>query len=368
VPRAAVWQPVPATWRSLCAALLVWAVQRISAVGLQRPALLQAPTDRHLPPDTRALQVLCNALLPVRGGEVSETAYVAAAASFWEAQMAVVAATGVRHGSALQAADSTPLRLQLVAADVACLLETFARQQSFSRECHGGGRLSNARLLPCLLQLGLYYNQQCMVSELEGVRAPLLAAAPAAGDGRPPGAAAAGGAAYHLALALLVLSPQEWRARRCALLEVVLQQAAAGQGPTAAGQTAQQQQAAASCLQLAGLSDAELHQQLGVALRLFGLVDWLQRELKGPADKAPAEGWVRRLDGWLRDLGQVWAAGQQLVAQLQELEEACDLQECVDVMGLLGEVLGHKGGCSNVAEFVRAALREGAAAAAGAGR
>jgi E3 ubiquitin-protein ligase UBR4 len=289
--------------------------------------------------------VLCNSLLPVRGPQVSETAFVAAAAAFWSQQMAALAAAAGRRTSPLQALDSTPLRLQLVAGDVACLLDTFARGRSFSQESHGGGRLSNSRLLPCLLQLGAYYAGQCLPGEVQGMRALLLEAA------QPPGPAPGGGVAYRLALALLLLSPQEWRRQRCLLLEAALQQEA--------GRLPGVQSPAEGCARLAAQPETELLQQLGPALRLFGLADWLQVELKGAPERAQGEEWRGRLEGQLRDLGRVWALGEAFVGQLGELEGASDLQEAVDVMGLLGEVLGHKGGVSCVAEFVRAALREG---------
>jgi E3 ubiquitin-protein ligase UBR4 len=295
--------------------------------------------------------VLCNSLLPLRGLHASETAYVAAAAAFWDQQMAAAAAAAGRRSSALQALDSTPLRLQLAAGDVACLLEAFAHGRSFSLESHGGGRLSNSRLLPCLVQLGLYYSQQCSPAELQALRAQLLEGAAAA-----PGAAGGGGVAYRLGLALLLLSPQEWRGQRCLLLEAALQQEAGavpGAGALAAG-----------CARLAAAPERELLQQLGPALRLFGLADWLQVELKGAPERSKGEEWRGRLEQQVQDLARVWALGEALVGQLGELEGAADLQEAVDVMGLLGEVLGHKGGVSCVAEFVRAALREGATAGA----
>ena len=42
----------------------------------------------------------------------------------------------------------------MVAADLACLLQRFALRQSFSADAGGGGRASNARLAPGLVQLG----------------------------------------------------------------------------------------------------------------------------------------------------------------------------------------------------------------------
>ena len=59
----------------------------------------------------------------------------------------------------------------VVATDVACLLRRFALQQSFSADTGGGGRDSNARLLPALLQLG----RHLLASASADAAAPLAA-------------------------------------------------------------------------------------------------------------------------------------------------------------------------------------------------
>lgn len=65
-----------------------------------------------------------------------------------------------------RAADGPSMRLSLVASDLACVLHRFAFQQSFSEDAGGGGRASNAYLLPALMQLGTYFAAHCTPAEL----------------------------------------------------------------------------------------------------------------------------------------------------------------------------------------------------------
>ena len=80
----------------------------------------------HSPCSATCPQVLCNNLLPIRAPGVPETAYVAAAASFWEQLLMAPGASAARRASTLKALDSTPLRLSLAAADAAALLRRCA--------------------------------------------------------------------------------------------------------------------------------------------------------------------------------------------------------------------------------------------------
>ena len=73
-------------------------------------------------------------------------------------------------------------KVAVVAADVASLLRRFALQQSFSADTGGGGRDSNARLLPALLQLG----RHLLYSASADAAAPLAAAVAELAAGNSP--------------------------------------------------------------------------------------------------------------------------------------------------------------------------------------
>lgn len=54
-----------------------------------------------------------------------------------------------------------------IAGSMACLLQRLAYGESLSLESRGGGRQSNARLLPYLFQLGQYFAGFCSDSDLQ---------------------------------------------------------------------------------------------------------------------------------------------------------------------------------------------------------
>lgn len=68
---------------------------------------------------------------------------------------------------AVNSASDVGVRVASMATDAAALLRRFAWRLSFSDDAHGGGRDSNARLLPYLLQMGRYLVEASTSSELQ---------------------------------------------------------------------------------------------------------------------------------------------------------------------------------------------------------
>jgi E3 ubiquitin-protein ligase UBR4 len=95
----------------------------------------------------RNSETLCNNLLPVFAGRVGEPSFARAAGAWWENVAAAVGKT-----------EPASARLRLALADVAMLLGRFATgaNGSFSADCHGGGRESNMRVVPFVLQLAAH--------------------------------------------------------------------------------------------------------------------------------------------------------------------------------------------------------------------
>lgn len=319
--------------------------------------------------------VLCNSLLPLAAGK-AETAYAAAVTTFWQQQLAApssreaaaaaggsgggggsgsdggavvnVAVSLSRRSAALREADTSLLRVSLVAADLATLLWRFTAQLSFSEEARGGGRASNARLLFVLMQLGRYYVVEAPTADLQRVQKLMAAATGAAAalgleavsgagaatpaisiGGRGSGAASNTAAAatscstddlaelaehtpFVLALSLLYLGPSEWMAARRSMLTLavragvsrVLQQAAAeasvssgsssshrrSSSGTAAAASATAAAAASAATSAASLSDEALYAAAAPMLRLFGFVDWLHQWAKPSVGLSAAGG------------------------------------------------------------------------------
>ena len=95
----------------------------------------------------RNSETLCNNLLPVFAGRVGDASFARAAGAWWENVAAAVGKT-----------EPASARLRLALADVAMLLGRFATgaNGSFSADCHGGGRESNMRVVPFVLQLAAH--------------------------------------------------------------------------------------------------------------------------------------------------------------------------------------------------------------------
>jgi E3 ubiquitin-protein ligase UBR4 len=388
--------------------------------------------------------VLCNSLLPLAapaGGKV-ETAYAAAVTSFWQQQLSApsareaaaaagssggtgggsgggsgadaaavaVAVSLSRRSSALREADSSLLRVSLVAADLATLLWRFSAQLSFSEEARGGGRASNARLLFALLQLGRYYVVEAPTSELRqahkllatagGAAAALGLEAAAAAAVTVPGAGAGGGgssaagsstaaaacsaddlselsshAPFVLALSLLCMGPAEWMAARRSML-VLAARAGAGRaqqpqgagGDSTGGSSHRRSSSGASpaaaaagaAAASAALSDEALYTAAAPMLRLFGFVDWLHQWGKpavgsgsGSGGSSGSGGWGGAMAQQLADLTGCAQAAGELLEVADEAEEAFGLQDLLDGFGCLGVALGPKS--ATVEEFLRVA-------------
>jgi len=389
--------------------------------------------------------VLCNSLLPLTApaGGKAETAYAAAVTTFWQQQLsapssreaaaaaggsgggggsdggtaAVVSVSLSRRSSALREADSSLLRVSLVAADLATLLWRFAAQLSFSEEARGGGRASNARLLFALLQLGRYYMVEAPKTDLRDAQQLLAAATGAAAafglEAAPAAAAAAGGsdagkaaerkkgaaavgpggsaaqelaeatshAPFVLALSLLYMGPTEWMAVRRSMLALAarygvsraLGQAAAAAATDGTGSSSSSHRrsssgtagaaaaAASGAASITAMSDAELYKAAAPMLRLFGYVDWLHQWAKPAVGLAAASsstgssgsagGWGAAMAQQLLDLRGCSEAAAELCDLVAEAEDALGLQDLLDVLGLLGVVLGPRS--SSCEEFVR---------------
>ena len=95
----------------------------------------------------RNSETLCNNLLPVFAGRVGDASFARAAGAWWENVAAAVGKT-----------EPASARLRLALADVSMLLGRFATgaNGSFSADCHGGGRESNMRVVPFVLQLAAH--------------------------------------------------------------------------------------------------------------------------------------------------------------------------------------------------------------------
>ncbi|CAB4274694.1 unnamed protein product [Prunus armeniaca] len=89
---------------------------------------------------------LCNSLFPVRGPSVPLAQYIRYVDQYWD------------NLNALGRADAS--RLRLLTYDIVLMLARFATGASFSAESRGGGRESNSRFLPFMIQMARHLLDQ----------------------------------------------------------------------------------------------------------------------------------------------------------------------------------------------------------------
>ncbi|CAI5468995.1 unnamed protein product, partial [Closterium sp. Yama58-4] len=104
---------------------------------------------------------LCNALFPLRGPQVSPAVYARGLDTWWES----VSSLGHVDGS----------RFLVLLRDLRTLIARFVLAASFSTDCHGGGRESNARFLPFQLHMLLHLSSSASSSQRHSLDSSLSA-------------------------------------------------------------------------------------------------------------------------------------------------------------------------------------------------
>ena len=175
---------------------------------------LKQPKEEWEGATLRNSQTKCNNLMPIYGASVSEEAYAMCVEQWW-ANMA--------HIGRVDAP-----RCRLVVHDIKLLLLRFALEESFSTYSKGGGRESNLKMLPYLVQMATFLfdassmqrraHQQALSTYVTALAEGTVPTTPAAA------AAASAGAGfdtpvYMLVSSLLLHSLAEWKLHRVAMLK-----------------------------------------------------------------------------------------------------------------------------------------------------
>ena len=293
-------------------------------------------------------ETLCNNLLPVWGPGITSAAFDRAADAFWEN----VNAVGRLGGSRARAA----------AHDVASLLHRFATGASFSEDSHGGGRESNAPLVPLLVALAnrWYDRDPSERAALSRSVQSFVEAAPRSAGGKVPRLAAEQSAPFALAASVLVWSLDEWlQHRRRMLVRAV-----------AHGWAEHVMNDAHAPLTGAPSDATVVFEACHPMLNFFGLVDHLHRALKprsasacrllalGGAESgsssSPEDKWQDVLRRRLEDPAALVESAQEMIQWVEDIETSEDAQEAFDVMEVLSDVLSE--GCDSADAFVLACV------------
>lgn len=274
------------------------------------------------------------------------------------------------------------------------MLARFATGASFSAESRGGGRESNSRFLPFMIQMARHLLDQGSPSQrpsmAKAVSAYLSSSTTDSRPSTPSGTQASMGTEetvqFMMVNSLLSESYESWLQHRCAFLQRGIYHAymqhthgrSAARGsstsaaivPTEPGSTSRSPS-----------TDTESADELLPIVRPMlvytGLIEQLQLFLKvkksepvaslraggtsavseGEEESGSLEGWEVLMNERLLNVKEMVGFSKELLTWLDDMNSARDLQEAFDIIGVLADVLS--GGMTLCEDFVHAAINAG---------
>lgn len=309
-------------------------------------------------------ETLCNALFPVRGPAVPLAQYVRFVDQYWD------------NLSALGRADGS--RLRLLMYDIVLMLARFATGASFSADSKGGGKESNSKFLPFMIQMARHLLDQGSASQHRSMSRAISSYLSSSSDSRSPSSAppqpSSGGneetVQFMMVSSLLSESYESWLQHRHAFLQRGIYHAYMQHSHS-------RSTSRGSATQEAGNTSGneDLLPIIQPMLVYTGLIEQLQQFFKPRKSSAvtPAgEGTSRQsegdeeggLEGWevimkekLLNVSEMVGFSKELLSWLDDMCSAGDLQEAFDVIGALADV--QSGGFKSCEEFVHAAIDAG---------
>ncbi|KAK2986274.1 hypothetical protein RJ640_021843 [Escallonia rubra] len=316
-------------------------------------------------------ETLCNNLFPLRGPSVPIAQYTRYIDQYWD------------YLNALGRADGN--RLRLLTYDIVLMLARFATGASFSTDSRGGGKESNSKFLPFMIQMAHHHLDHSQRRLLAKSVTTYLASS--AVDSKTP--TVSGGTeetVQFMMVSSLLSEPYEsWLQHRRAFLQRGIYHAymqrtharsthRSSPNPASAGNTS------GSLALDAGGSDEllsivqpmlvytglieQLQQFFKVGKSATALVEGRSRELKGESKELKGDDDSGSLDGWevvmkerLLNVKEMVGFSKELLVWLKDATSATDLQESFDIIGVLADVLSI--GCTRCEDFVYAAIEAG---------
>lgn len=270
------------------------------------------------------------------------------------------------------------------------MLARFATGASFSADSRGGGRESNSRFLPFMIQMARHLldegsSSQCHTMA-KAVSTYLSSSAAEPRPSTPPGVHTSGGTEdtvqFMMVTSLLSESYESWSQHRRAFLQRGIYHAymqrthgrPSRASPDAITAVAGADSGCSSGTASAGTGGAnELFSTIQPMLVYTGLIEQLQHFCKvkrRPTQAGPAraegtsssgeesvESWESVMKERLLNAKEMMGFSKELLLWLDDMNSACDLQEAFDVMGVLADVLSS--GFAQCEEFVQAAIDAG---------
>lgn len=266
------------------------------------------------------------------------------------------------------------------------MLARFATGASFSTDCRGGGKESNARFLPFMIQMARHLldhdssQRHTMAKSISTYLAsPTSESKNPTTSGTPPSAAGTEETVqFMMVSSLLSESYESWLQHRFAFLQRGIYHAYMQRthgrsmqrfSPNLSGSTS------GSSSETSGSND--LLSIIQPMLVYTGLIEQLQRffKVKKPSSTATTqtqgtskdmegEDESKKLEAWemvmkerLVNVKEMVGFSKELLSWLDDMISAADLQEAFDILGVLSDVLS--GGVTSCEDFVRAAIDSG---------
>ncbi|KAI4352365.1 hypothetical protein L6164_006625 [Bauhinia variegata] len=321
---------------------------------------------------------LCNSLFPIRGPSVPLAQYLRCVDQYWD------------HLNGLGRADGTRLRLSTY--DIVLMLARFATGASFSADCRGGGRESNSRFLPFMIQMARHLLDQgspsqrrtmaravtsYITSSTSDIRSPTQ-------SGTQPTPGTEETVQFMMVNSLLSESYESWLQRRRAFLQRGIYHAymqhthgRSTTRPSSTSVTAERAEPGSSSQSTTtepGHND-ELLSIIKPMLVYTGLIEQLQNFFKvkksasaaasvrtegtstGDDESGNLEGWEVVMKERLLNVKELLGFSKEMLSWLDDMNSASDLQEAFDIVGVLADVLSV--GFTQCEDFVNAAINSG---------
>ncbi|KAJ1697807.1 hypothetical protein LUZ63_006319 [Rhynchospora breviuscula] len=294
-------------------------------------------------------ETLCNCIFPLRGPAVPLGQYARCVDQYWD------------NLSALGRADGS--RIRLLTYDIVLMLARFATGASFNCDSRGGGRESNSRYLPFMVQMASYLLDQgnpnpgqqrrtmakTISTYLANNSASSIAASPPIGVSRLTSAAAPTEETVQFMMvnSLLSNSYEEWVQHRTSFLQRGIYHAYMQHKHNSSSDLAESK---------------KLFTVVQPMLVYTGLIEQLQRFFKvnkrsQAKEEAGLEMWEVVMRERMVNIKEMVGFSDEMLEWLDDMTTASDLQEAFDVMGALGDVFSH--GFTQCEDFVRAAIASG---------
>lgn len=322
-------------------------------------------------------ETLCNCIFPLKGPSVPLPLYARCVDQFWD------------NLNALGRADGS--RLRLLTYDIVLMLARFATGASFSTDSKGGGRESNSRFLPFMIQMACHLLDQGSSGQQRRAIAKSVTSylsstpldSPTRASSSFPLPRSSNGPSdetvqFMMVNSLLSESYEDWTQHRLAFLQRGIYHAYMqhkhGRSTLRVSDTTAAVVKSDEGSSTSTSDTAKLFAIVHPMLVYTGLLEQLQQFFKlhksstttggskepegddGSSGKG-LERWEVVMREKLVNVKEMVGFSKEMLPWLEDMTSAIDLQEAFDVMGALGDVLS--AGFSRCEDFVQAAILAG---------